>query len=101
MNYAQNFIIQEITKLDGTPRTDDRYPQRKGCLVKIIGKVQPGIPLFLSYLADADGNPKDGMLVTSNVDRVGSLYDDQHIEACIMTLNSVYHLKGTECVQTM
>lgn len=96
MNYAQNFIIQEITKLDGTPRTDDRYPQRKGCLVKIIGKVQPGIPLFLSYLADADGNPKDGMLVTSNVDRVGSLYDDQHATVWIMTLNSIYHLRGTE-----
>lgn len=96
MNYAQNFIIHEITHLDGTPRTDDRYPQRKGCLVKIIGKVQPGIPLFLNYIADAVGNPKEGMLVTSNVDRVGSLYDDHHVTAWIKTLNSIYHLRGTE-----
>lgn len=96
MNYAQNFIIYEITHLDGTPRTDDRYPQRKGCLVKIIGKVQPGIPLFLNYIADAAGNPKEGMLVTSNVEQVGSLYDDRHVTARIKTLNSIYHLLGTE-----
>lgn len=96
MDYSKNFIIKEISHLDGTPRTDDRYPWRKGCLVKIVGKIQPGIPLFLSYILDSMGNPKEGMLVTSNVNRVGSVYDGQNIAICVMTLDSIYHLQQAD-----
>lgn len=81
------YKIESITNLDGTPRTDGRYPQRVGCIAALPYPVFPGIGLYINYLRDNAGKQKDGWLQTSTVIDVDRLEDGGLV---VTTLNSIY-----------
>ena len=82
--------IIDITYADtGKTRTDGRYPQRIGSTVKFSLPHEPGHCLYLDYVADNEGNPKDGILRTSPVEHI--IETDTMI--AIYTLNSVYYFE--------
>ena len=72
-------------KRDGVERTDGRYPLRTGCTGH-VAYLKPGNTMLFEYSKDADGNEKEGILSTSNVEDLlflnGFLY--------VTTLNSEY-----------
>jgi len=81
------YKITKITTLDGSPRTDGRYPLRIGCIGK-YDLMEVGYPLVFAYYLDADGNEKQGTLQTSTVVKIA--HEARHIE--ITTRNSIYTL---------
>ena len=48
--------IESITHLDGTPRTDGRYPQRVGCIAALPYPVFPGDCMYINYLRETPAN---------------------------------------------
>ena len=70
-------------------RADGRYPLRIGSTVDFYRTPIPGVPMLLSYISDNQGNPKQGILRTSNVIDV----DETEYEVIVFTLNSIYHLE--------
>lgn len=82
--------IKDIVYADtGKTRTDGKYPQRIGstvnfCIEPIIGEC-----MYLSYVADNEGNPKTGILRTSPVHSV--INNDPVI--VVFTHNSVYYFE--------
>lgn len=80
-------IIKDIQHAhNGITRTDGRYPQRIGSRVTFLYPPEPGTCMFLSYVEDNQGNPKDGYLRTS---LITGLQEDAH-EIVITTMNSRY-----------
>lgn len=74
------------------PRTDGRYPQRIGRICE-KPKVHFGMPLFVNYIAKADGSDYRGYtLRTSSVVRVTEQDDCIVVE----TLNSIYRFLKVE-----
>ena len=82
--------ITDIVHADtGKTRTDGRYPQRIGSTVEFYAPPVIGQCMYLFYVADNEGNPKDGYLRTSivqNIIEVGTVI-------AVYTLNSVYYFE--------
>lgn len=82
--------ITDIVYADtGKTRTDGRYPLRIGSIVEFYFKPVVGECMYLSYVADNQGNPKEGYLRTSvvkNIIEVGSVI-------AVYTANSVYYFE--------
>lgn len=70
-------------------RTDGRYPLRIGGTVEFYMKLIPGVPMMLSYIADNQGNPKEGVLTTSEIVDV----DETRYEVIVTTRNSIYYFE--------
>lgn len=81
------YRIDSITHLDGTPRTDGRYPQRVGCIAALPYPVSPGDCLYINYLRDSTGKQKDGWMRTSTIADVAHMDDGGMV---VTTLNSIY-----------
>ena len=65
------YKITDITNLDGTKRTDGRYPLRIGCIGLLdISDLKPDRSLVFKYLKDNIGEDKNGFLITSSVPKV-------------------------------
>ena len=81
--------INNITHAEtNETRTDDRYRLRIGCEVEIMEDPYIGHPMYLLYIKDNQGNPKQGILRTSAVYEIEET-DNQII---VETRNSVYYL---------
>lgn len=82
--------IIDITHADtGKTRTDGRYPLRIGSTVEFYMPPVVGAAMHLSYVADNQGNPKDGVLSTSIVKNI--IETDTVI--VVYTRNSVYYFE--------
>lgn len=81
------YKIIKITNIDGTPRTDGRYPLRIGCTGN-CEFLKVDYPLLFAYDLDANGNEKRGTLQTSIVTNIN--HEAKHIE--VTTRNSIYIL---------
>lgn len=86
------YRIENIVDLTGEPRTDGRYPQRVGSIVKPSFSGYPC--LLLDYIFDSTGNPKIGTLRTSKVNRFEFAPTSDML--IVHTQNSVYYLKMLE-----
>ena len=84
-------IIKDIVYADtGKTRTDGRYPQRIGSTVEFyINPPAVGEWMYLSYVLDSQGNSKEGVLRTSEVQNI--IENDSVI--AVYTLNSVYYFE--------
>lgn len=80
-------IIKDIQNIKtGETRTDGRYPRRIGSTVEFCEEPAVGWCMWLQYLKDAEGRPKDGCLRTSRVEKIFRDLDCLIVE----TLNSRY-----------
>lgn len=82
--------IKSITNKDGSERTDDRYPLRKGCMGKMYF-LELGVPMLFEYTEDNQGNEKSGYLRSSIVENY-KLSEDEN-ELIVYTMNSVYYFE--------
>ena len=82
--------IIDITHADtGKTRTDGRYPLRIGSTVEFYIAPTIGNTMLLSYVADNQGLPKEGILHTSIVKNI--VETDTVI--AVYTRNSVYYFE--------
>lgn len=82
-------IIEDILSVKtGKTRTDGRYPLRIGCTVTPM-PISCGCRMFLDYVADRDGKPKEGVLCTSPVQ--STMESDTAL--IVKTENSIYILR--------
>ena len=82
--------IIDIAHVDtGKTRTDGRYPLRIGSTVEFYMPLARGAAMHLSYIADNQGNPKDGVLSTSTVKNI--IETDTVI--AVYTRNSIYYFE--------
>lgn len=80
-------IIKDIQHVqNGATRTDGRYPQRIGSNVEFYIQPECGDCMWLQYVTDNQGNPKDGVLRTSLVTSI----KDVGLELVVDTMNSRY-----------
>lgn len=88
-----NYKIKKITHLDGTERTDGRYPLRVGRIVSGEDSVIViGLPAILSYMTDENGEECVGKyLRTSIVHSIDHDYTNMDIK--FTTHNSIYVLE--------
>ena len=70
-------------------RTDGKYPQRIGCTVEFLIEPMVDDVMFLLYLLDNHGNPKEGCIRTSRVEDI----IETDTEFVVTTRNSVYYLE--------
>lgn len=70
-------------------RTDGRYPQRIGSNVEFYVQPSIGNVMILLYVADNQGNKKEGILRTSLIDSI----IENKTEIIITTINSVYYFE--------
>jgi len=80
-------LIKDIQHVhNGVTRADGRYPQRIGSKVNFLFTPEPGRCMFLGYVTDNQGNPKDAYLRTSLVTDV----QENVSEIVVATMNSRY-----------
>lgn len=70
-------------------RTDGKYPLRIGSTVEFMFKPVVDDVMFLEYVMDNQGNPKNGCLRTSRVEDVV----ETDTEIVVTTRNSIYYLE--------
>lgn len=86
-NKPQLFKIKDIRNImTGHTRTDGRYPLRIGSTIYFFAEPKLNDCMYISYVADNQGNPKDGLLRTSLIKNI----IDCDTEIIIYTMNSVY-----------
>ena len=82
--------IKDIRHIEtNETRTDGRYPLRIGSTVDFYSKPFIGFAMMLAYVADNEGNPKEGILRTSYVKE----YTENEKEFIVKTNNSIYILE--------
>lgn len=81
--------IKAVTRPDGTPRADDKYPARVGSTFYAV-QPQIGSRMLLDYISDNKGKHMIGTLVTSPVQAVENEADGT---IKVTTKNSVYFLE--------
>ena len=76
----------------GLRRTDGRYPLRIGRIVDLdLNCIEEGKPLFIEYLRDVDGTDYNKRLLTSNVVKMKTLFeDDDFDDISVETKNSIF-----------
>ena len=83
-------IIKDIVYADtGKTRTDGKYPQRIGSTVEFYIPPTIGQCMYLSYVLDNQGNPKEGYLRTSIVNNI----IETETVIAVYTRNSVYYFE--------
>lgn len=82
-------ITDIVHTYTGKTRTDGRYPLRIGSTVEFYVPPKVGECMLLSYIADNQGNPKDGILRTSIVQNI----IETETVIAVYTLNSVYYFE--------
>lgn len=76
----------------GTPRTDGRYPLRVGRTVNLdIDNITVGIPLFLNYAKDENGNDYSGYYLRCSIIQGIHFIGDKC--GCIETNNTIYEFE--------
>lgn len=84
----------------GTDRTDDRYPQRIGRVVKLdMNYIEIGYPLLIQYIRDSDGTSmRFSLLKTSNIKNYIVTDDLEGIVKYIMieTENSIFEFERVD-----
>lgn len=79
--------IKDIrNKITNETRADGRYPLRIGSEVELVASLKIGCPMFLGYITDKNGNPKEGTLRTSLVKNIKKT----NTEMFVYTMNSIY-----------
>lgn len=83
--------IKNITYVEtNETRTDGRYPIRIGSEVEFaFYEPTVGDVMYLEYIKDNEGNPKEGMLRTSNVRSI----EETESEIIVETKNSIYYFE--------
>lgn len=74
----------------GETRTDGRYPLRIGSEVRFYTDLCVGDIMVLKYIKDNQGNAKDRILRTSNIERI----DRTDNKIIVTTRNSIYHFQA-------
>ena len=82
--------VLSITHPDGSDRTDGRYPFRVGCTVVVL-RAAVGDTLVWSYVADPDGNEKQGCRESGKL--IAVWYDPESEILYAESRNSCYRLK--------
>ena len=79
----------------GTPRTDGRYPQRVGRIVKInLKNLVLGTPLILDYVKDENGNDYSNKML--NCSRIQSTHMVTSKLLVVETCNTIYEFEEVE-----
>jgi len=81
------YKVISIRHLNGTDRTDGRYPLRIGRLCNLFSDPEVGKCLYLEWVRNADGSLYSGWYRTSLVRQVERLCDGTVI---VTTCNSIY-----------
>ena len=82
--------IKNITYVEtNETRTDGRYPIRIGSEVELYAPLVIGDRMLLSYVKDNEGNPKEGVLVTSAVKDIKKT----ETGLTVKTMNSIYYFE--------
>ena len=82
--------ITDIVYADtGKTRTDGKYPQRIGSTVEFWAPPTVGEWMYLFYVTDNQGNPKEGYLRTSIVNNI----IETETVIAVYTHNSVYYFE--------
>lgn len=83
--------IKNITYAEANEtRTDGRYPIRIGSEVNFaFYEPTVGDVMYLEYVKDNEGNPKEGIIRTSNICNI----EETDNEIVIETRNSIYYFE--------
>lgn len=83
-------IIKDIQHVEThETRTDGKYPSRIGSTVEFVYKPKINDLLWLSYIADNQGNEKSGIIHASRIQDI----EETGNMMIITTSNSVYYLE--------
>lgn len=90
---VEKWEITSITHLDGTPRTDGRYPKRIGRTCYKPHLVELDVPLYVSYITDENGKDYRGYTLQTALITGFSVTESK---ITVTTLNSVYTFEKVE-----
>lgn len=83
-------IIKDIQYIEThETRTDGRYPSRIGSAVEFMYEPKINGLLWLSYIADNQGNKKSGVVQASRIQDI----EETRTMIIITTRNSIYYLE--------
>ena len=96
MNYRIKSIKHSGRKGErGLSRTDGRYPQRVGRIVKInINDLTIGVPLILDYVKDENGNDYSNFYLRCSI--INEIHIVSNSLFCVETNNTIYEFERVE-----